>query len=77
MCGLTGMLAQPANAFRPWFWGFLRDLLRFGEVLWRRAERPQQAIGWYEKVRAEWPENEVALGALNELAAILSNGRGQ
>ena len=42
-------------------------LLRFGEVLWRRAERPQQAIGWYEKVRAVWPENEVALGALNEL----------
>lgn len=32
VCGLTGMLAQPANAFRPWFWGFLRDLLRFGDL---------------------------------------------
>ena len=35
-------------------------LLRFGEVMWRNAERDDQAIGWFEKVKAEWPEDETA-----------------
>lgn len=42
-------------------------LLRFGEVMWRNAERDDQAIGWFEKVKAEWPEDETALAALHEL----------
>lgn len=42
-------------------------MLRFGEVLWRNADRADQAVGWFEKVRGEWPENEAALAALNDL----------
>ena len=40
VCGLAGMLAQPSNALRPWFWGFVRDLLRFGGLA-RNAFREQ------------------------------------
>jgi tetratricopeptide (TPR) repeat protein len=42
-------------------------LNRFGEVLWHRSGRPGQAIEWYEKVVAKWPDNETALAALTEL----------
>lgn len=42
-------------------------MLRFGEVLWRKADRPDQAIRWFEEVRKDWPETETALAALNDL----------
>jgi tetratricopeptide (TPR) repeat protein len=42
-------------------------LLRFGEVLSTHTDRTADAVGYYEKVIADWPENEVALEALTRL----------
>ncbi len=47
-------------------------LLRFGDCLWRRLGRPEEATPYYERVLVEWPEDEEALAALTELYAQLA-----
>ncbi|HPV04010.1 MAG TPA: tetratricopeptide repeat protein [Myxococcota bacterium] len=51
----------------------LEHLVRFGEVLSKHTERKADAIGWYEKVLKDWPENESALVALTDLYAEAGN----
>ncbi len=50
----------------------LEHLIRFGDSLWRRAARPEEAVPYFERVLREWPENEEALAALTDLYATLS-----
>ncbi len=50
----------------------LEHLVRFGDCLWRRANRVSEAVSYYERVLREWPENEEALAALTDLYGALS-----
>ena len=47
----------------------LEHLVRFGEVLHKYTQKTADAIGFYEKVLKNWPENEPALEALTVLYA--------
>lgn len=49
----------------------LEHLTRCGEVLWKKAERPADAVRFYERVLERWPEQEDTLIALSELYTLL------
>jgi predicted NAD/FAD-binding protein len=52
--GLTGLLAQKRNAFRPRFWGMFRDLLRFYREAPQVLDRPDlQQLTLDEYLRAQ------------------------
>lgn len=44
-------------------------LIRFGECLWKKAGKAEEAIPYYERVLQRWPEDMSALTALTDLYA--------
>lgn len=75
---LRGLFAQPQNAFRPWYLGFLRDIWRFGRVgeeCLERRPNPSATVGDFlreEKFGAHFGKYFL----LPMTAAIWSTGTG-
>ena len=55
--GLAGLLAQPSNALKPWFWQMLRDIFRFERVAPKVLE-PENAERYEGMSLADFLEEE-------------------
>lgn len=76
--GLSGMLAQRRNAFRPRFWSLLRDLLRFYREAPKALDRPDmRGLTLDEYLRLQRYSRSFVEGHLLPMAAAIWSSRSE
>ena len=76
--GLSGMLAQRRNAFRPRFWSLFRDLLRFYREAPKALDRPDmRGLTLDEYLRAQRYSRSFVEGHLLPMAAAIWSSKAE